>query len=72
MYQHWAYKERDNSSKYSEDVIKMIEMFSEKKKNSSSKKKSYCFIQPPLLGQFTIFIQFFLKSFPAQPPSTPL
>ena len=37
MYQHWADKERDNSSKHSEDVIKMLEMFSEKK-NSSSKK----------------------------------
>ena len=38
MYHHWADKERDNSSKHSEDVIKMIEMFSEKKTVHQKKK----------------------------------
>ena len=47
MYQHWADKERDNSSKYSEDVIKMIEMFSEKKKKQFIKKKILLFYPTP-------------------------
>ena len=48
MYQHWADEERDNSSKHSEDVIKMIEMFSEKKKKTVHQKKNLIVLSNPL------------------------